>query len=85
MDFIIIDEVSMIGAEYLILLDSRLKLIYDANNSFREKYMLLSKDYLQMVSIFGMLLYYAIYLTTTNNKTSTQNLFSTFKVFHIND
>ena len=84
-DLIIVDEVSMISAEYLVLLDSRLRLLYDSSLPFGGKHVLLSRDYLQMPSTFGTHLCTSLYLTTDTNKTNTRQLFSLFSVFHIND
>ena len=84
-DLIIVDEVSMISAEYLVLLDSRLRLLYDSSLPFGGKHVLLSRDYLQMLSTFGTPLCTSLYLTTDTNKTNARQLFSLFSVFHIND
>ena len=84
-DLIIIDEVSMMSAEFLVLLDSRLRLLYDERKPFGGKNVILSGDYLQMACTFGTPLCSALYLTTNSDKTEARNLFSLFKVFHVND
>ena len=50
---IVIDEVWITSAEYLVLLDSRLRLIYNSNKPFSRKPLLLSGDFLQIESIIG--------------------------------
>ena len=44
-DLIVINEVLMISARYLVLLNSRLRLICNDSKIFRGKYILLSSDY----------------------------------------
>ena len=84
-DLIIINVVSMMSAEFLVVPDSILRLLYDESKPFGGKYTILSEDSLQMASIFGTLLCSALYLTTNSDITEARNLFSLFKVFHIND
>ena len=84
-DLILIDEVSTTCAEYLVLLDSRLRLLCHESKPFRGKNVLLSGDYLQMASTFGTPMCSAPCLTISSEKTEARNLFSLFKVFYIND
>ena len=74
-DLILIDEVSTTCAEYLVLLDSRLRLLCDESKPFGGKHMLLSGDYLQMASTFGTPMCSALYLITNSEKTEARNLF----------
>ena len=67
-DLIVVDEASMTSAEYLVLLDSRLRLIHDASEPFEGKHVLFSGDYLQMACTFGTPLCHAMYITTTTEK-----------------
>ena len=85
MRLIIIDEVSMISTEYLVLLDSRLRLIYDSNKLFGRKYMLLSGDFLQIESMFGSQLCKSLYVLVTTNTAQARDLFSVLNFFYIND
>ena len=82
---VVIDEVSMISAEFLVLLDERLRLVYNGDKIFGGIHIVLSGDYLQMPTSFGTALCHALYLTTTSEKAKARSLFSAFKVFHIND
>ena len=44
-DLLVIDEISMTSAEFLVLLDSRLRFIYDSSNLFGRKHVVLSGDF----------------------------------------
>ena len=82
---IVIDEVWITSAEYLVLLDSRLRLIYNSNKPFGRKHMLLSSDFLQMESIIGSQLCKTLYIQVITDTVQTRDLFSMPKLLHIKD
>ena len=73
--FIVIDEVSMISAKYLVLLDSRLRLIYDSYKPFGRKHMLLSGDFFQIEFMFGSQLCRSLYVPVTTDTVQARDLF----------
>ena len=72
---IIIDETSMIPCEFLVLLDERLRVIYDPLMSFREKHIVLCGNFLQMETMFGSALCKGIHLTITEDEIKGQASF----------
>ena len=81
---IIIDEVSILPSNYLVLLDERLKLIYDSLQNFGGMSILLSGDFVQMPSLGGTDLHKVLYVRKNNVERKASSLFSNFEIFHMN-
>ena len=50
---VVVDEMSMLSAEFLVLLDERMRRLYSARLIFGGMSILLSGDFLQMKRVFG--------------------------------
>ena len=80
-EIIVVDELSMLSAEFLVLMDKRLRLIYKYDQVFGGKIILLSGDYLQINVIGGTDIFSSMYNSYTNNQIMERNLFSQFSIF----
>jgi len=77
---VVIDEVSMLCATFLYLLDARLRAIYDAAKPFGGISILLSGDFLQLEVVSGSDLWRVMYGHVGGNNATARHLFSLFKV-----
>jgi hypothetical protein len=77
---VVVDEVSMLEARFLILLDTRLKAMYEPDKMFGGIPVLLLGDFLQLKTIVGTALYKLMYGHIKTEETQAKALFSQFKV-----
>jgi hypothetical protein len=73
---VVIDEVSMIQCELLVLLDSRLKAMYQHDVMFGGVSILLLGDFMQMPPVKGHSLYSVMYRATKGDQTCAHALFA---------
>ena len=80
---VVVDEVSMLSAENLTLLDRRLRQLYDPSKVFGGVSVLLVGDFLQLRVIGGADLYKIMYVARNAVEVSDQDLFRRFRVFEM--
>ena len=78
----IVDEVSMIPSHFVVMMDEKLRQIYDHTKIIGRKDMLLSGDFLQMKP-FGTVIYNSLYVVVTTRDVNCRRLTSEFEVFRI--
>ena len=81
-ELIIVDEVSMIPSDFIVMMDRKLRQVYDSSMMFGEEHILLSGDFLQMKPI-GTSICKSLCLCMSNTDVNCRSLISSFKVFHI--
>ena len=77
---VVVDEVSMLEAQFLILLDHRLKAMYNPTKMFGGIQVLLLGDFLQLPSVAGTPLFRAMYSHLKTDESPARALFANFKV-----
>ncbi|KAF4047435.1 PIF1-like helicase [Phytophthora infestans] len=81
---VVVDEVSMFSAEFLVLLDHRLRTVYKNNIVFGGRSIILVGDFLQLDVIAGVPLCKVLYMNTRSDVLlSARALFRQFKVFFL--
>ncbi|KAF4046286.1 PIF1-like helicase [Phytophthora infestans] len=81
---IVIDEASMFCAEFLVLLDQRLWAIYNCDQVFGGRSLLLVGDFLQLEVTGGTPLCKGLYMTTTSDALlSARILFRLFSIYFL--
>jgi hypothetical protein len=80
---VVVDEVSMLECELLVLLDRRLKSMYRPNMMFGGISILLLGDFLQLPPVQGRSLYSVMYGTVTGKQTPARALFAAFEVIEL--
>ena len=74
----------MLSIENLVLLDERLRTIYNSNLEFRGKSIILCSDFLQMPCIGGTPICKAMYIPSNSTQVTGKYLFSKFRIFQMN-
>ncbi len=77
---VVVDEVSMLSAQFLVLLDTRLQSIYKPDQTFRGISILLIGDFIQLPVTTGHDLWSVMYGTISGNDGTACNLFQQFCV-----
>jgi hypothetical protein len=80
---VVIDEVSMLQCELLVLLDRRLKAMYQHDVMFGGVSILLLGDFVQMPPVKGRSLYSVMYGATKSDQTCARALFAEFTVIEL--
>jgi hypothetical protein len=79
---IAVDEVSMVSAQFLVLLDTRLRSMYKHDQTFGGISILLIGDFIQLPVTTGCDLWSVMYGTVSGNDGTARNL---FQQFHVNE
>ncbi len=74
----VVDEVSMLSTQFLVLLDSRLRAIYKPDVPFGGISILLIGDFVQLPVTSGRDLWSVMYGNVTDNDATARNLFNCF-------
>jgi hypothetical protein len=77
---VVVDEVSMLSAQFLVLLDTRLQSIYNSYQTFGGISILLIGDFIQLPVTTGRDLWSVMYGTVSGNNGTAHNLFQQFCV-----
>ncbi len=80
MKLVVVDEVSMLSAQFLVLLDTRLRSIYKHDQTFGGISILLIGDVIQLPVTTGRDLWSVMYGTVSGNDGTARNLFQKFQV-----
>ncbi len=72
---IVVDEVSMLSAQFLVLLDTRLRSMYNSDLTFGGISTLLIGDFIQLPVTTGRDLWSVMYGTVSGNIGTARNLF----------
>ncbi len=73
--FVVVDKVSMMSAQFLVLLDTRLQSMYKHDQSFGGISILLIGDFIQLPVITGRDLWSVMYGTVSGNDGTACELF----------
>ena len=82
---VIIDEVSMLPADFLVLLDERLRTMYQAHLPFGGISILLVGDFLQLPVTSGHDLYRVMYSGISSQDLKARALFERFRVYNMKE
>jgi hypothetical protein len=82
---VIVDEDSMFAAKFLVLLDQRLRAMYDATRPFGGIYVLLAGDFLQLPVTAGTDLYRVIYGALMSEYVTSRALMESFRVVEMTE
>ncbi len=77
---VVVDEVSMLSAQFLVLLDTRLHSMYKHDQTFGGMSILLIGDFIQLPVTTGRDLWSVMYGTVSGNDGTAHNLFQHFRV-----
>ncbi len=77
---VVVDEVSMLSAQFLVLLDTRLQSMYKPDQTFGGIFILLIGDFIQLPVTTGHDLWSDMYGTVSGNDGTACNLFQQFCV-----
>jgi hypothetical protein len=77
---VVVDEVSMLSTQFLILLDTRLQSMYKHDQTFGGISLLLIGDFIQLPVTTGCDLWSAMYGTVSGNDGAAHNPFQQFCV-----
>ncbi len=80
MKLVVVDKVSMLSAQFLVLLDTRLQSMYKHNQSFGVISILLIGDFIQVPVTTGRDLWSVMYGTVSGNDGTARELFQQFCV-----
>ncbi len=80
---VVVDEVSMLSTQFLILLDSRLRAIYKPDVPFGGISILLIGDFVQLPVTAGRDLRSVMYGNVTGNDATARNLFQMFRIHEL--
>ena len=80
---VVVDEVSMLSTQFLILLDSRLRAIYKPDVPFGGISILLIGDFVQLPVTSGRDLWSVMYGNVTGNDATARNLFQMFRIHEL--
>ncbi len=72
---IVVDQVFMLSAQFLVLLDTRLRSMYNSDQTFGGKSILLIGDFIQLPITTGRDLWSVMYGTVSGNDGNACNLF----------
>jgi hypothetical protein len=77
---VVVDEVSMLSAQFLVLLDTRLRSMYKHDQTFGGISVLLIGDFIQLPVTTGRDLWSVMYRTVSGNDETARELFQQFCV-----
>ena len=77
---VVVDEVSMLSTQFLVLLDTRLQPMYKSDQTFGGISVLLIGDFIQLPVTTGRDLWSVMYGTISGNHSTACNLFQQFRV-----
>ncbi len=77
---VVVDEVSMLSAQFLVLLDTRLRSMYKHDQTFGGISVLLIGDFIQLPVTTGRDLWSVMYGTVSGNDGTARILFQQFRV-----
>jgi hypothetical protein len=77
---VVVDEVSMLSAQFFVLLDTRLRSMYKHDQTFGGISILLIGDFIQLPVTTGLDLWSVMYGTVSANDGTARNLFQQFCV-----
>ncbi len=77
---VVVDEVSMLSAQFLVLLDTKLQSMYNPDQPFGGTSILLIGDFIQLPVTTGHVLWSFMYGTVSGNNCTARNLFQQFCV-----
>jgi hypothetical protein len=77
---VVVDEVSMLSTQFLVLLDTRLQSMYNSDQTFGDISILLIGDFIQLPVTNGRDLWSVMYGTVSGNDGNASNLFEQFHV-----
>jgi hypothetical protein len=77
---VVVDEVSMLSAQFIVLLDTRLLSMYNSDQTFGGISILLIGDLIQLPVTTGCDLWSVMYGTVGGNNGTARNLFQQFHV-----
>jgi hypothetical protein len=82
---VVVDEVSMLSTQFLVLLDTRLQSMYKPDQTFGgiSILLILIGDFIQLPVTTGRDLWSVMYGTVSGNDGSTRNLFQQFHVMEL--
>ncbi len=80
---VVVDEVSMLNTEFLVLLDTRLRSMYNPGVRFGGISILLIGDFIQLPVTTGRDLWSVVYGTVNGNDATMRNLFQQFHVHEL--
>ena len=80
---VVVDEVSMLSTQFLVLLDTRLQSMYKHDQSFGGISVLLIGDFIQLPVTTGRDLWSIMYGTVSGNDGTARELFQQFCVFKL--
>ncbi len=80
---VVVDEVSMLSTQFLVLLDSQLRAIYKPGVLFGGISILLIGDFVQLPVTSGRDLWSVMYGNVTGNDATTHNLFQMFCIHEL--
>ncbi len=80
---VVVDEVSMLNTKFLVLLDTRLRSMYNPDILFGGISILLIGDFIQLLVTTGRDLWSVMYGTVNGNDATAQNLFQQFYVHEL--
>jgi hypothetical protein len=77
---VVVDEVSMLSSQFLVLLDTRIRSMYTSDQTFGGTSILLIGDFIQLPVTTGRDLWSVMYGTVSGNDGTARNLFQQFCV-----
>jgi hypothetical protein len=77
---VVVDEVSMLSAQFLVMLDTRLRSMYKPDQTFGGISLLLTGDFIQLPVTTGRDLWSVMYGTVSGNDGTAHELFQQFHV-----
>jgi hypothetical protein len=77
---VVVDEVSMLSAQFLVLLDTRLRSMYKSDQTFGGISVLLISDFIQLPVTIGRDLWSVMYGTVSGNDGTAHESFQQFRV-----
>ncbi len=80
---VVVDEVSMLSTQFLVLLDTRLQSMYKHNQSFGGISIILIGDFIQLPVTTGHDLWTVMYGTVSGNDGTARELFQQFRVMEL--
>ncbi len=80
MKMVVVDEVSMLSAQFLVLLDTRLQSMFKHDQTFGGISVLLIGDFIQLPITTGRELWSVMYGTVSGNDGTARELFQQFCV-----
>ncbi len=83
LNIVVVDEVSMLSTQFLVLLDSRLRAMYNPEKLFGGISILLNGDFVQLPVTSGCDLWSVMYGSVTGSDAAARNLFQLFCIHEL--